>query len=306
MAYLTGSYTDEADALATFIAWGVTNGWTNNSPTSGEQLAKTINGLSCHFNFDDYITGTPWGHEAVTNAILVTGSTGFDGGEDWMNQPGTTKSTYTGFTSTGGVVDKLKASGGNYHFFATATTLSAMYETDATWGEWRGLVIGNVGGTIGYIASGGDENDDISIFDRRSMFMGDVTQVAGQCSFYDGSGWITRSTNTFGTNDYSTYALIDADGGTSEALIGSLCGPLVSFTPDKFRGNVVLAPSQITYVKEIDGEVWPIGEVEGLKFLNMTNIGDGEEVLHDPSGANEAYVCFRNYTPYTPGMAFLK
>jgi hypothetical protein len=58
----------------------------------------------------------------------------------------------------------------------------------------------------------------------------------------------------------------------------------------------------VSITKGLSSELWPIGEIEGVKFVNMTNYADGQEITI----GSDTYKLFRIYQSGSTGAAFLK
>ena len=311
MAYATGAYTaidgGSTGALEKLIAFALANGWSQNGTTAVDgtgyraHLQKTIGATTCYFNFR---SGTA---EGMTNwswypftGIAVIGSTGYNAGSAWNAQPGYTPLAYNNATAGGACVHALKTTGGTYHFFASGATLSAVFETESPYADWRMLTIGTVGGWPFFAASGGNQRNTVSgtSYDARSAYLlsGYSAGTTAAASLFDGTYWYSYSMY----DHNATYSFVPQVGAAT--LRGSVAAPIVYYSPDSFRGNVQLAPSHIAVEKDIDNELWPVGEIEGVKFVNMTNHNNGEQVTYD----GDDYRLFRIFNPKAYGVAFLE
>lgn len=318
MAYSTGAYTDQDNALSLFYAWALTNGWTQNyygvdGTGYRAHISKTIDGLPCFLNLKSSTAETgSWG--SALTGIAVNGSSAWTGsGTVWDEQAGHTTYSYAGSGTLSGNVDELITTGGVYHFFATPTTLSAVFETDSEENDWRMMTMGNVGGTIFYATSGGTRKsvDAVPdyIYDARSSFLSSNyaggSTSSGQSGAFDGTGWYNGKSSAGSTAYYTVCNMMDCDYSNSNPVAipyGSVGGAVAVFSPDSFRGNVQLAPSTVTVVKDLANEIWSVGDIEGVKLVNMRNNNNESEVVY----GGGTYKMFKVYNPKEMGVAFLK
>jgi hypothetical protein len=311
MAYSTGSYTDIEDALDLFSAWAVTNGWTENMNTLEDSrrrvhIQKTIGSSTFYFNFKTMDSQTPFGHTgygAVTG-IALNGSTGYDVGSSWDAQPGYTTESYDDSSTSGGCVDSMIAEGGTYYFFATDTTLSAVFETESSQSDWRMMTVGSLDGSPFYSASGGDSDLYDTTYDNRSAYLcqaGVGEDRTNRASIYSGVYWYGMSGTI--TSEYAIRPAVYANTVyASSDRSGSLPFAYINYSPDAFRGNAVLVPSVLTCLKTSSSEFYPIAEVEGVKLINMQNYVNEEEITY----GSDTYKLFRIFNPAKVGIAFLK
>lgn len=306
MAYSTGTYTDPNDALDQFAAFAAANGWTENrnTMTDGQRrvhIQKTINALDCCFSFKVMLGGAPFPDFASVYGIALQGSTSYASGLSWNDQPGHTVKKYTDSDTAGGVVDNLKELGGRYHFFAQSTALHAVFETDSTYSDFRMFTVGEVGGGIYFAASGGWDDNYSDSQCRRSMYRSAYASnyAAG---IYDGTRWRT----SYGYAIDGEYELLNSvRSGFADYSNCSLASPLVTYSPDGFRGNAVLAPDHVMTTGDEITKAEPFGEVEGVKFINMTNYSNEEEIVV----GTDTYMLFRQQnraSSFPIGVALLK
>lgn len=321
MAYNTWSYTDQDDVLTDatngFAAWAVANGWTqNNLSTDGTgyrlHISKSIGGTTRYFNFRSAVgetipaTGSTY---AATRCIAVNGSTAWDGtGTTWDKQTGFTTTLYGNTVSAFGLIEDIKASGGTAHFFASSTNLTMVLETESGDNDWRMITVGATGGYSSYFTSGSRiEGFSTGVYDTQSSYCAatnapSVTQLNHASLFVPSEGWYGMRTNATASNTRIMHNIIDSDATVLSDIYGSTALPIVRYTPDLFRGNAQLAPSLVTIKRGTASEVWPIGDIEGVKFVNMTNYADEEEITYD----TDTYKMFRNFNACDQGIAFLK
>lgn len=333
MAYSTGSYTGINNVLNLFAAWAVTNGWTQNnlsddsSKYSGDtftgrrlHIQKSINGVDVFMNFRsssnqlvsaqaqsvglssiyyyDYVTG-----------ISVNGSSEFTGtGVVWDKQGGYTPYRYlTTPSPTCGCLDGVKDAGGAYHFFATDTSLSMAVATETTYStttytDWRFITVGTLNDQPFYSASGGGIVDGLTAYRSRYGYSGENSYGNGaRVGVLVGSQWYTPNM-VIGDDAYLLLPTVGGTNSQDDRTLGMFAEGLVNFSPDGFRGNVVLVPYRI-FGSDVNGDgAYPIGDVEGVKFLNMTNYANEGEITI----GSDTYVVFRISEDYERGVAFLK
>jgi len=321
MSYATGSYTDQDTALDDFYAWagntlgGATNAfpWTQNyTGARGSRvrahIEKTIGANTFFFNFTSAVAEFNIAGNYIERGIVLQGATGYindAGATAWDAQTGFTTSTYGGTTTRGGNVENIKAGGGTYHFFATATNLSAVFETDSDENDWRMFTIGALGEYSFYISSGGIAQDDAyrSAYATRFNASPASTRNGSAAVYVPTGGWYLNVPKSGGyIYPRVVGSLLDRVNIDDAPVRGSTANAIVQATPDSFRGNAQLAPSLLNITKGVVGEYWPVGEIEGVKFINMNNYTNEEEVTYD----TDTYKLFRIHNPYKPGVAFLK
>lgn len=320
MPYQTGTYSNINDALFKLAAWAVANGWTQNNLSDDSAAAdgpgwrlhieKSIGGTDFFFNFRSSDGSTAMADSGgFVAGICVNGSTEYTGlGATWDKQTGFTTDGYSSAQSTCGNAAALKLSGGTYYFFATATTLSAVFESDSDALDWRMITVGAVGGFPFYSASGDNYDSYTAGFrDQRSSYLGQVSvnsqgthgNIAIRLSddkwYLPYAYYYLSSLRTLIPPALSTVTM-------TTAINGSLGWPLVQYSPDLFRGNAILSPSQIGVVQGIANEYYPIGQVEGVKLLNMKNYSNADEITI----GSDTYKVFRNFNESQAGVAFLK
>lgn len=311
MAYSTGTYTGVNDALNKLAAWAVTNGWTQNDLSDDSEkyagdtftgrrahLYKSINGLDVYMNLRSCENQRVWEYSGpYVTGICINGSTAYIGGTHWDKQTNHTNH-YGSTSSICGCVDDIITTGGTYHFFATGTNITAVFETDSTYSDWRILSFGRIGSVPYYAASGGHRYvNETTSYDARSSFLissysaGDT----GNWSFWDGTRWYRSYLYRYYGAEYVATAPIDSYG-ISDAL--------TDYSPDSFRGNVQLAPIIQFTTKSLAFEQYHVGEYEGIKAVNMTNHSEGDEIVYGGGDTYKLFSIFRNSG--NKGVALLK
>jgi hypothetical protein len=314
MAYSTGTYTGQDNALALFYAWALTNSWDQEyTAADGDgtraHISKTIGSSDFFFNFRS-TDGTDFMADTGGNGvgIFMNGSGEFTGsGTVWDRQLGFTTDVYAGSQSAVGNVTKLIASG-TYHFFATATNLSAVFESDSDQSDWRMFTVGSMGGYSAYFGSGANTDNVTATYDARSSYCARTAtgvseaQTNSSSLFVPTEGWYGMRNDSAGNDLRCVREMVNSIILPLGDTLGSVASPIVAFTPDSFRGNAQLAPSSITITEGTADEYWPVSDIEGVKFINMTNYTNGQEIVYD----GDTYMLFRIYNPSTTGVAFLK
>ena len=322
MGFQTGSYSNQNELLNLFAAWAVANGWTQNLLTDDSfryggdtftgrrlHLQKTINGTDCYFNLRSTSNQRVYsysGYDAVTG-ICVNGSTGFDSGQSWDTQPGYTPYYYGQSTSSGGCVDAINETGGAYTFYAQDDSLSMQILSQSTWGDNRFLTIGctSLGAPI-YSASGGTSNEfsTTNTYDDRSAYMGrsggDGIPSAGAAVLLT-AGW--HVLDTYYTTGVSRRLkpLVDVNGTGAGVLTGaSSVSPSIAYSPEPFRGNAPLPVFAPVVSQGSSSEFYPVGVLSSIRFINMTNYSNGEEI----TVGSDTYKMYRIFNPNPSGVAF--
>lgn len=325
MAYQTGSYTDQNNALDLWRAFLLAQGWTINSfiddgssyagdTFTGKRLhvQKLIEGTTHYFNFRSCSNQRVFSYSQYGNVtgICLNGSTGYSSGSSWDQQPVFTPQNYTNTTiSSGGCVDKLIETGGTYFFFATTTSATAVFTTDSDQGDYRFMTIGSMDGRSIYEASGGADDDvDSGTDDNRSSYCGSPED--GNSSNANGAikltdGWYVSHIWEGGIYTYRLNALVDVRGSLGAVVTsmrGSNAAASLKYSPEPFKGNAPLVACAPTLTKGTASEYYPCGILEGVFFLNMTNYTNEQEIT---IGAN-TYKLFHIFNPNPSGVAFLK
>jgi len=323
MAYSTGSYTDQNDALnlfATFLTG--TAGYTQNDLSddgaayagdvfTGRRLhvQKNINGTDYFFNFRSCSNQRVFEDTSYTNVtgICVNGSTGYNAGNSWDTQPGHTEEAYASGTSDsiGGSCRKLIETGGTYHFFATPTVVSAAFQSEYALSEFQFITIGatDLNKAI-YACSAGQQEGLKSDRSNFAIYLaGADTDISTNirnfsAALYDGTGWLGHVSEGGSATD-SLNPAVSLHGVTVK---GDYASAYVENSPDPFRGNAPLPPCATTCLLSNIGEVRPSGVLDGVHFINMKNYSGGQEITI----GSDVFKCFRINDNYEAGVAFKK
>jgi hypothetical protein len=300
MSYETGTATDQHNLLDKVRTFLVANGWTQNGwadDGTGKRLHVSKGGL--YFNFRSavnervfpYAYYSSSGYAYVTG-IALCGSTGYDGGEAWDEQPGGPIFNYN--SCTWGVCAKdISGAVPAYHLFtlgANSVCLVVEYQSGKfqylVWGELdkseagtytggqfvagsRSAAAASYGGLgpTGIFGYQGYPDDTAMLAVR--MDIDSITEY-----WWPGGNYVTRYGNA--------TRLVRANGlsGALEPESASQYGleaPLIRATPNAFNGLTPLFP--IPIIAERASDKWSyIGRVPNTRMLNMTNYSAGDEV----------------------------
>lgn len=323
MAYQTGTYSGVNNALDLLRAWFVAQGWTVNSfiddsskydgaVFTGKRLhvQKTIGETTCYFNFrsaqsQQVFEDSQWGDIFSTDVtgICVNGSTGYNAGNTWDYQPGATVARYTSDTdSSGGCADALDITGGDYFFFATGTTVTAVFTSTNTDSDYRAVTVGVIEGRPMYASSGGGRNYTGDV-DRSAYMMNIVgaNVTTNHMAFFDGTAWC----NGVGVLGNITYSVGGLAQWSAAASIGSNAYIILLNTPEPFRGNAQLVPISPVCTQASSTVYYPLGTLEGTFLINMENYSNEAEVTLG-SSTYKLFNIRNGESTYPWGMAFLK
>lgn len=308
MATTNGTYSNVNDALDKLYAWANTQGWTQEAKTTegtGQRahISKTINGVAVYAHFRSAVAenGVVTGHLSLTG-IGVGVSTGINSPAttgNWNEQPGFSKVGFGSSSPGNGAASQLDNSGGDYYFFATPTTLSAVFSSASYHEDWKMVTVGLIGDCIGYIASAGHISVDTSTTQAQSAYLvrnyhtNASTYIASMALYVPSIGWYTDRLNSSGestTQQVNKLVAMYGNAGDPDACSGSLAHPIVAASPDSFKGNTVLAPTEINITQGTVGRYYPVGHVEGVKLLNMTQLVNEEQI----SFGGDNYRVFRH------------
>lgn len=314
---LNQTYNDPDDALDKVAAWAVTSGWTQNDLSAdgtGKRLhiEKSIGGSDFFFNLRSCTDADAVQPMATfdANGIMVSGSTAWDGtGTDWDKQTGFSTDTYQSSSSGGGGARALIPAGGACHFFATATNITAIFESESTELDWRMFTMGSLGGYPAFFCSGGwgshaylgGNYDTDSSFAALTNLAGGAQQLNHASVFVPTEGWYGMRSFASNANLRVMHNLVNSNVSLATDIYGSVASPVVRYSPDSFRGNAQLAPSSVTIKKGLSSEAWPIADIEGVKFVNMTNYTNGQEIVYD----GDTYKLFHIFNSSPSGVALL-
>ena len=315
MAYQTGSYTDQNNVLALFSSFLLSQGWVINdfaddssayagAVFTGKRLhvQKSIEGVDYFFNLRSCSGQRVFSYDgyAYVTGICVNGSTGYSAGSTWDTQPNYTPNAHGDPASSGGCLDGVLETGGNYYFFESGSSAHMALDTGSANGELRFISIGATDtGKAVYSASGGSNGMFGSDYDYRSYYTSagyGMGLKTNQNALYD-----PTSGNWFnGTSDNrdNTYVSFSRHSLTSP-------GPdywYMENSPDPFRGNAPLPPYEFLVSETSYSVIRSGGVLSGVYFVNMKNYTEGQEI----SLGSDTYKCFSIYTPKDYGVVFKK
>jgi hypothetical protein len=300
MAYETGTATDQHNLLDKIRTFCVTQGWTQNGwadDGTGKRLHLSKNGL--YFNFRSAVNERVfsayyfYSSYAYVTGIALCGSTGYDGGEDWDNQPGGPVSNYSSYT-WGVCIKDVSGAIPAYHLFtlgANSVCLVVEYQSGKyqylVWGELdksdAGTYTGGqfvVGSRSAATASYGSEPDPLGVFGYPAD-IGDCPQLAVWMDvdsiteyWWPGGSYVTRyaaTTRMVRINGLS--GRVDPTNGGQKGL----ASPLIRATPNAFNGLTSLHVLEV--IAEREADKWSyIGRIPNMRMLNMTNYSPGDEI----------------------------
>lgn len=301
MAYQTGTASGANDLLDKLRLFAVANGWSvNRWATAGSGRELCLAKGSAFFSLRSYQNETvPLNGRSDANktGIAVTGSDGYSAGSGWDRQPGYPQQ------ASGGAKDQYSAylpfvtSQGPfpaYHLFATGSK-TIYLEVEVTTGVFQRLGFGSLdlfnpasaGGGRFFYASGGDssvtdssaasawlgahiDNGPYSLEEVpfRAADYGGVSYKPGSCvraAFGSFDNWCGSQYRVAG----SLLTQVCQGGGVHDKLLRDL-------SPNPLNGIGILTPNIVSVLR---GEEFlsPLGEVPGMRYMDMTNYLPGDE-----------------------------
>lgn len=371
MIYQSGTYSSMHDLLGTIKTFLQTNGWAINKWELDEQGYQSYTGLDytgamrlhvqktasdstvMYFNFKSVKRGIIFGdHYATTSQINgryyseirgigINGSTGYNAGESWDEQPGYPVSKGTS-KSIGACITELPGSGGTYSYYIFQSTDSCIIVVQIGDNRFVYLAFGLLEKSGTYIGgqfySGSLESYQPSYrywyesTNRRdpwrAAFLGNI--VDGYCykastfAVYlnvDGSAaW--RHNAKEGSDDSTTIANLQTgvqvpysrtdDSGVYKTYAVNLNEFIYDRSPSHFNNVSILAPVYI-FVRRATERYTYIGRPEGVRILNRSPYTSGAEfsIVSDTWKVFPAFDIedessgIINFSPHV-GFAFLK
>ena len=315
MAYQAGPYTNLNNALDLWRGFLLSEGWTINQFTVGAEarlhVQKIIRGRYRFFNFLSG-AGLAFGTYGDSfSGIGVNGSTGYNAGLSADAQPGYTTDIYTTAPGTGdsngGCLDHMYNLGGDYFFFATDTSASAVFSVGSPDTEYAMMTIGVTDeGYSMYAASGGQGEEVSSDGSTRAAYLASVgasysNYFDGASGLFDGTGWFVSDQGQGGV-PWGLNNQIRATGRNFRQD-GSQAEQICRYSPDGFRGNAPMAPCALTVTQAVGSVFYPVGTLEGVYFLNAKNYTDTQEITY----GGDTFKIFANNRAQIPyGVAFKK
>lgn len=311
MAYQTGTATDCNDLLDKFRLFAIAQGWTANRwATAGNGRELCLQKGSAYFNFRSVQNENPTFNGSAAGAgmygIILNGSDGYAGGAAWDRQPGypVRSAGPLGSVDQGHIwcpvhdlnIGPFPA----YHFFGINSGQALYCEWEVSTGTFQRFGIGSLdlfnpaaggGGRFCYATGGAiplpwegyrwREHD----IDNASLMMECVpfrrASLATHTGSYDSgrttAGSMVRATFSSFDNwacsgrdaSQQPYAWVCQGGGNHDRLLRDL-------SPAPLNGTAVLVPNIVSL--NINNEfLAPIGQMPGLRFMDMSNYLPGDE-----------------------------
>lgn len=312
MAYQTGTATDCNDLLGKFRLFAIAQGWaTNRWATVGSGRELCISKGSAYFNFRSLqnetlnpFNGTSSG--AGMYGIVLNGSDGYAGGSAWDRQPGypVRNAGTLGAVDQGHiwcpVHDLSTGPFPAYHFFSVNSGQALYCEWEVSTGTFQRFGVGSLdlfnpaapgGGRFCYATGGAipltaanqrwreyDIDNNPYMMEcvpfRRASLSGHSTSygtgrtTAGsmvRASFSSFDNWACSGREA----SQHPYAWVCQGGGNHDRLLREL-------SPAPLNGVAVLVPNIVSL--NINNEfLAPIGQMPGLRFMDMSNYLPGDE-----------------------------
>lgn len=300
MAYQTD--TNIADVNALISAWAAfltANGWTANrnaAAGSGRELCVSKGSIYANMRAFDNETITINGSgTANRSGIAINGSDGYGAGDDWDRQPGYPVRSTTSGGDQGHALMPLITSQGpfpSYHFFAHAN--AAYMELEITTSAYVRLGFGaldTVGATTPtgegrfYYATGGSHP---STGTWANTWLGSdvdngsyaLEMVPFRLADYANSSWLSgsavRCSDGGSFNGWAGSARTDVGTYLQAACAGNMASCIRDLSPNPINGVGVME-SVLVCLNVANTYMAPIGEVPGIRYIDMTNYAPGEE-----------------------------
>jgi len=284
MAYQTGTYTTPSNLLSTLSTFAQSNGWTlNDYSAEGDGYRLHIQNGSMYFNFLSFDTGPS------QTRIALNGSTGYNAGNDALDQPGSIGGGYIG-----GAIYDLGSTSQTYHMFAHEDSITVFAEgTD----RWKQMSFGATSLGYPFYASGGAYNE--YAFSYTSYFLKyspeGITNRRAHSVYINGA-W-TDGLSPDGTFRPCVHYTMD-DYASSPYM----CEPLIIMSRNQLRGNTYLAPTHMSMYDYSNAKDIYIGNIPGLYIFDATKYIDEDEITY---GADTFVVSKQNPTAATSDEANL-
>ena len=332
MGYQTGTSTGPDDLLDKLRAFLLVEGWTVNDFSvdgTGKRLhvMKSFeSGAVGYFNLRSAIAEEIFkdaGGSSTITGIGLNGSTGYDAGEDWDEQPGFSQNRNRS-NQAGGVciVEVSISSIPAYYFFTVGDSVHVAVEVAS--GELQFMSFGRLvkqgayTGGFYFTASYPSYNSDYFIATYGpAYFSAPYVQVGSFICGYvyidadSTANWRMAESYAPGTDYEIAFSGINGAIDTNQDHLP--LASIASFFQDKspnFYNNIAAMCPLYTFLYRSDGNYSIIGWPAGVRFLNTTNYSMGQEVTY----GSETWKIFRtgNINGVTPekniyaGFAFLK
>lgn len=328
MAYQNGTYSSMHNLLDTVKGFLLNNGWTINlwandvseiwsraefDYSGGKRLhvQKTaVDGTVMYFNFRSVTRGVVFKNYGSQTSLVngrlyneqrgigINGSTGYDGGQTWSEQPGFPKTT--GGLSVGGLITEIPASGSNnYWIFQNGDIVTLIVEIDTGVYGWISFGClqksGNWTGGQFYTASVSNYNTSYVYW---SLSFG--TRQVGRSIYFakvystDGSGAVYLTLDTVAAwrfahspgNDNHVYK-DKINFGAQGPYAGLTDYQSLHFsafantrTPNAFNGLTVMIPLYV-FVKNANNRWSFLGTPESLRAVSLSNYSPADEITYE-------------------------
>lgn len=300
MGYQSGTSTGPNDLLDKLRTFLIGEGWTVNDYSADGtgyrlhvQKVAQSGGPTMYFNFRSAIaeTGTTLtedndgGTAGTVTGILINGSTGYDGGETWDNQPGYPYNVNDSNRSYAMVMSPMSISAiPAYYFFAIGDSIHVVVE----------------------IISGKFQFMSFGCLEKQGVYTGGMYFTASIGSSQPYTDYMTNwyvpkyfSCYPSGSIAGAVYLDVDATASWRRAMnndevvfpcvVGqqanesySKCGIASMFWSKgpNFYNNIAAMCPLYTFAARSDGNQSLLGWPDGVRFLNCTNYSAGQEITY--------------------------
>lgn len=340
MAYETGTATSQHDLLDKIRVFTLAQGWTVNKweddnsshfqpdlSTSGKRLH--IQKGSNYFNFRSCVRAFPfstfvfndtggiyWGE---ITGIAMVGSTGYDGGEDWDEQPGNVKSSINDLTA-GCCIAEVSGSF-TYWFFITDDMIVVTVESAS--GVYQHLIFGTISQhgsyTGGQFFAGSFDSTYANTHWQSTVPNTDFLQGQAQwitmgmhlTSIDSKTGWWINGTISSDDPDDNEInvktSVISAADIYGSVVNNTLNNQLMQRSPNSFNGVSTLMQIYVQ-AERIGGNFSMAGVLPGVRQINMINKLSEDEIIlgSDVWKVFPYYIQVGTMTIDNIGLAFLK
>jgi hypothetical protein len=299
MSYSTGTATGANDLLDKLRLFAIAEGWTVNrwtSVTGGYELC--VSKGTSYFNLRSGENTTLLVNGASTAnkyGILINGSDGYDSGDDWDRQDGYSRrditpsgtDQYVAFLPLVTNLGALPA----YYFFSDSGGDNIYLELEVSTGTYQRLGFGQL-----------DLYDDTIDGDGRFFYATGAEHVTDSTS---GNTWLgSEIGSTYSLEEVpfrsSQFNLPSAKSGSAvrlafdsfdnwagsgnsstttyleESVTGFQNRVIMQAAPNPLNGVGVLARVEV-YANQANVSYHPVGEVLGMRYLDLTNYQPGDE-----------------------------
>jgi len=371
MIYQTGTYTNMHDLLGIIKTFLETNGWTINRWELDQQGYQSWIGLNytgamrlhiqkiasdstvMYFNLKSVTRGIIFGdnwnvvsqlndrYYSEIRGIGINGSTGYNAGESWDEQPGYPVSKGTSKSIGACITEVPIGETYNYHIFQSTDSCTIIVQIGDNRFEYLAFGLLTKSGiyTGGQFYAGSQESyqpsyqywyDSGTKRDRwRAAFLANIVDGSGTekstlAVYLDVDGSVSwRHNGQEGSDDSITtvnlqtgvqapYTRVDDPISTDQRYAINFNGLVYDRNPNHFNGVSILAPAYI-FIRRATKRYTYIGRPEGIRVINRSPYNPGDEFslggdtwkvfpAFDIEDENSANI---NLSPHI-GFAFLK